>query len=103
MGARHCRTATGSAPDALRPTANERRSTMATAPVLESDAGLVIRPIQPTIGAEIDGVDLSRPLTRDLRDAIRAAVLRHKVVFFRDQVLDNDQHAAFAAEFGPLY
>lgn len=62
-----------------------------------------IRPLQPTIGAEISGVDLSRPLSAGQRDAIRAAVLKHKVVFFRDQPLDNDQHAAFAREFGPLY
>lgn len=76
---------------------------MATAPILDAPVGLVVRPVQPTIGAEIEGVDLSRKLTADQRDAIRAAVIRHKVVFFRDQQLDNDQHAAFAAEFGPLY
>jgi len=76
---------------------------MATAPVIEATAGLVIRPVQPTIGAEIEGIDLSKKLTAEQRDAIRAAVIKHKVVFFRDQVLDNDQHAAFAAEFGPLY
>lgn len=62
-----------------------------------------IRPLQPTIGAEIAGVDLSRPLDPAQRDAIRAAILRYKVVFFRDQPLDNTQHAAFAAQFGPLY
>lgn len=68
-----------------------------------SSAGLVIRPVQPTIGAEIEGVDLSRPLTENLRDAIRAAVLKWKVVFFRDQSLDDASQAAFAANFGPLY
>ena len=74
----------------------------AVAQLLEQDE-LDIVPLQPTIGAEIRGVDLSRPLSPGLRDAIRAAVVKHKVVFFRDQTLDNDQHAAFAAEFGPLY
>lgn len=64
---------------------------------------ITIRPLQPTIGAEIEGVDLSRPLSPEQRDAIRAAVLRHKVVFFRDQQLDNAQQAAFAANFGQLY
>jgi len=62
-----------------------------------------IRPLQPTIGAEISGVDLSRPITPAQRDAIRAAVVKYKVVFFRDQPLNKDQHAAFAREFGPLY
>jgi alpha-ketoglutarate-dependent taurine dioxygenase len=65
--------------------------------------GLVIRPVQPSHGAEIEGVDLSKPLTDDLRAAIRAAVLKYKVVFFRDQSLDDASQAAFAANFGPLY
>ena len=68
-----------------------------------ADGVIDVRPLQPTIGAEIEGVDLAKPLTPAQRDAIRAAVLKHKVVFFRDQHLDNDQHAAFAREFGPLY
>lgn len=62
-----------------------------------------IRPLQPTIGAEIEGVDLSQPLSPAQRDAIKAAILQYKVVFFRDQPLTNEQHAAFARQFGPLY
>lgn len=76
--------------------------TAATADLLDS-ASIVIRPLQPTIGAEIEGVDLGRPLTTEQRDAIKAAVLRYKVVFFRDQNLDNARQAAFAEQFGPLY
>ncbi|EJL34484.1 TauD/TfdA family dioxygenase [Novosphingobium sp. AP12] len=65
--------------------------------------GLVFRPVQPSHGAEIEGIDLSKPLTDELRAAIRAAVLKYKVVFFRDQSLDDASQAAFAANFGPLY
>jgi alpha-ketoglutarate-dependent sulfate ester dioxygenase len=71
-----------------------------------SEAGpstITVRPLQPTIGAEISGVDLTRPLGAAARDEIKAAILRYKVVFFRDQDLDRDQHAAFARQFGPLY
>jgi taurine dioxygenase len=68
-----------------------------------STTGLVIRPVQPSHGAEIEGIDLSKPLTDELRTAIRAAVLKYKVVFFRDQSLDDASQAAFAANFGPLY
>lgn len=76
----------------------------ATAEVLDRTIEAIsVRPLQPTIGAEIDGVDLSRPITSEQRDAIKAAILKHKVVFFRNQTLDNDQHAAFARQFGPLY
>lgn len=76
---------------------------MATAPLLHTAADFTIRRVQPTIGAEIEGIDLSQKLSAEQIAAIRAAVIEHKVVFFRDQSLDNDSHAAFAAEFGPLY
>lgn len=62
-----------------------------------------VRPLQPTIGAEIFGVDISKPLSTEQRDAIKQAVLQYKVVFFRDQNLDKQSHADFAAQFGPLY
>ena len=78
--------------------------------IAEPDVGLAsasgtitVRPLQPTIGAEIGGVDLGRPLSTAARDEIKAAVLQYKVVFFRDQNVDRDQHAAFARQFGPLY
>ncbi|MET0362045.1 MAG: TauD/TfdA family dioxygenase [Sphingobium sp.] len=65
---------------------------------------LDIRPLQPTIGAEIHGVDISAPIAPAVRDAIRAAVVKWKVVFFRDQhALTPETHRAFAAQFGPLY
>jgi len=64
---------------------------------------LTIQPLQPTIGAEIGGLDLRVPLSDELRDEIKATILKYKVVFFRDQNLDREQHAAFARRFGPLY
>jgi alpha-ketoglutarate-dependent taurine dioxygenase len=80
---------------------------MSAATLLQQDepqtAELTIRRLQPTIGAEIEGVDLSRPISDAVRDAIRAAVLKHKVVFFRDQTVNDEQQAAFASRFGPLY
>lgn len=52
------------------------------------------------IGAEVGGVDLSRPLSKQQIDDIRSALLRWKVVFFRDQPLDHEQHIALARQFG---
>ncbi len=75
----------------------------ATASSAINAAGIEIRPLQPTIGAEIHGVDLAQPLTPAQRDAIKAAILDYKVVFFRDQVLDRQGQADFARQFGPLY
>jgi alpha-ketoglutarate-dependent taurine dioxygenase len=62
-----------------------------------------IKPVQPSIGAEIHGLDISKPLAPAVRDAVRAAVVKHKVVFFRDQTLDNDSQSAFASQFGTPY
>jgi len=54
------------------------------------------------IGAEISGADLSAPLSEDDVAAIRAALLAHKVVFFRGQHLDHGRQIAFARQFGEL-
>lgn len=63
---------------------------------------LTILPMTPTIGAEIEGVDLTRPLSEATVSALRQALLDWKVLFFRDQVIDTEQHLAFARRFGPL-
>ena len=76
---------------------------MTTDILARSDHGLAFTRLQPTIGAEVSGIDLSAPITPLQREAIRAAVLRYKVIFFRDQVLTDAQQAAFAGQFGPLY
>jgi taurine dioxygenase len=63
---------------------------------------LTILPMTPTIGAEIEGVDLTRPLSEATVSALRQALLDWKVLFFRDQVIDTEQHLAFARRFGAL-
>jgi len=61
------------------------------------------RPIHPSFGAEVVGVDLSR----DLDDATVAAVLdawtRHSILLFRDVRMTPAQHVAFTRRFGPLH
>ncbi len=62
---------------------------------------LDIHPVTGTIGAEIRGVRLADDLDESVIEAIKAAVVRHKVVFFRDQHdLTDDRHEAFTARFG---
>lgn len=63
-------------------------------------AGVEVGPVAGHIGAEISGVDLTEPLDSAVVAAIRAAVLRWKVVFFRGQQLDHAGHIAFARRFG---
>ena len=67
------------------------------------DAALDMRSITPAIGAEIHGVKLSGDLPAKTMTAIRDALLRHRVAFFRGQShLDEAEHQAFARLLGPL-
>ena len=59
-----------------------------------------IKPLALTIGAEISGVDLSKPLSDQQFREIHAAFLKWKVLFFRAQHLNHDQHIAFSRMFG---
>lgn len=61
-----------------------------------------IRPHRPEFAAEISGVDLSQPLSAVDIEAIRDAIGRYAVVFFRDQTLTNESQADFARHFGEL-
>ncbi|MBQ0826984.1 TauD/TfdA dioxygenase family protein [Streptomyces tagetis] len=63
-------------------------------------AGIEVKPVAGHIGAEIEGVDLAAGLSEAQVAAVRAAVLRWKVVFFRGQHLDHAGHVAFARCFG---
>ena len=60
-----------------------------------------VTPVTATIGAEIDGVDLRKPLTDEVRDEVHQALMRHLVLFFRGQDLSEDEQLAFASHFGP--
>jgi taurine dioxygenase len=64
---------------------------------------LVVKPLEPTIGAEISGIDLRNPLSIEQRDEIKALLLKHRVIFFRDQPISHDQQIAFARQFGKIY
>ncbi|MBJ7439665.1 MAG: TauD/TfdA family dioxygenase [Sphingopyxis sp.] len=64
--------------------------------------GVSISPSTPTIGAEISGLDLDRPATSAEADLLRAAWLRFKVVFFRDQDISYDSHVRLGKLFGEL-
>ena len=63
---------------------------------------LDIRPLTPAIGAEILDIDLGAADIADKVPELRAALLKHGVIFFRDQDLSQEQHIAFARNFGEL-
>ena len=59
-----------------------------------------ITPLSVHTGAEISGVDLRHPLTNGQIDQIRGALLKWRVVFFRNQELTHPEHIALARQFG---
>ena len=61
-----------------------------------------VKPMTRRIGAEIFGVDLSQKLGDQQFQEIHDALIRHLVIFFRDQRLTHDQHKAFGRRFGRL-
>jgi taurine dioxygenase len=62
-----------------------------------------ITTLTPHIGAEVSGVDLSKPLSNEQFSEVYQAWLDWKVLVFRDQHLDREQHKAFARRFGRLH
>ncbi len=61
-----------------------------------------IRPLSDALGAEITGIDVSRPLDESTFAAIHEAHLAHLVLVFRDQQLTPQQQIDFSQRFGPL-
>jgi len=62
-----------------------------------------VEPLTCAIGAEVSNVNLG-VASRDsgLMAEIRALLLKHKVLFFRDQNISRAEHVAFASCFGEL-
>jgi taurine dioxygenase len=63
---------------------------------------VVVTPLSPACGAEISGVDLTRPLSPSTVAAIKDAWGRHLVLVFRGQALTEEQQLRFASCFGDL-
>jgi taurine dioxygenase len=62
-----------------------------------------VEPLTYTIGAELTGVHLADAIHDDgLFAQIRAALLKHRVIFLRDQDITRTEHVAFARRFGEL-
>ncbi|TAL93849.1 MAG: taurine dioxygenase [Paraburkholderia sp.] len=59
-----------------------------------------VRRYKPLIGAVIENVDLSRPLSDDNRSTLNRALVDHGVIFIREQTLTPEQHVGLARIFG---
>ena len=62
------------------------------------------RPFAPNLGADIYGVDLSKPVPDDQFAEIRQAFLDYQVLFFKQQSeIPPELHVTFGKRFGPLH
>ena len=63
---------------------------------------LELTPLSGTMGVEISGIDLSAGLDEATAAELRAALVEHHVIVFRDQELTPEQQMAVGAAFGEL-
>ncbi|WP_312157632.1 TauD/TfdA family dioxygenase, partial [Pantoea piersonii] len=64
---------------------------------------LNITALGPYIGAQVANLDLTRPLSDAQFEQLYHALLRHQVLFLRDQPVTPHQQRALAARFGDLH
>src|SRR5712691_1241442 len=63
---------------------------------------IVGRPLSPAAGVTVTGIDLSQPLSPELKGQILKAFCERHVVVFPDQVLSREQQYIFTANFGEI-
>jgi taurine dioxygenase len=88
----------------MDPTVDETTAPPAPAVVRASSLKSIrVEPLTCAIGAELSNVHLGEAARSPvLVDEIRALLLRHRVLFFRDQDITRAEHVAFALNFGEL-
>ncbi|MEB7539994.1 taurine dioxygenase [Pantoea anthophila] len=64
---------------------------------------LSFTPLGPYIGAQVSDLDVSRPLSDAQFEQLYHGLLRHQVLFLRDQQITPEQHRALAVRFGDLH
>lgn len=69
---------------------------------MQDTIDLEVTPLAPACGAEIKGIDLSKPLSAHEVQAVRDAWNQHLVLVFRGQQVSQDDQLRFASYFGDL-
>ncbi|HEY1506652.1 MAG TPA: TauD/TfdA family dioxygenase [Stellaceae bacterium] len=71
-------------------------------PQAEKQSAIEIIPRGATIGAEVKGVDFSKPVDALTAGEIYDALMQHSVIYFRDAAMTPAQHVDFGRLFGEL-
>src|SRR5436190_16881664 len=64
-------------------------------------SGVTIAPLHPSLGAEVTGIDLSKPVDEPMRHTLTRALADHLALVFHDQSLTPEQYLEAASVFGP--
>jgi taurine dioxygenase len=64
---------------------------------------IAVRPVTPHIGAEVEGIDLTAPLSNRQAEELHTALAAHLVLLFRDQALTPESQRALGQRFGALH
>ena len=72
------------------------------ADIVARNAGLQVRPLAPGFGAEIIGVDLSRPFSETTAQAIRDIWIEAGLLLFRDPDADDAAQMRLSTLFGEM-
>src|SRR5438132_7395241 len=57
--------------------------------------------LHPSVGAEVTGIDLSKPVDEPMRQTLTRALADHLALVFHDQSLTPAQYLSAASAFGP--
>ncbi|EXJ83360.1 alpha-ketoglutarate-dependent 2,4-dichlorophenoxyacetate dioxygenase [Capronia coronata CBS 617.96] len=71
----------------------------ATEPVFQH---IQVKQLAPTFGAEVTGIDFSKPVEPEVFKEIHDAITEYGVLVFRRAALDDARHVAFSRLFGEL-
>lgn len=72
------------------------------APARDAGAGIAIRPLTASFGAEVIGIDLSRPLGEDVADIVRSAWIELGLLLFRGADHDDEAQMRLSRLFGEM-
>jgi taurine dioxygenase len=71
-------------------------------PIVAQQAGLTVTRVGASLGAEITGVDLRKPISAEVHNAIETALVENELIIFRDQDISSENLIDFGRQFGEL-
>jgi taurine dioxygenase len=81
---------------------NKRVESFQGRPIVSEHAGVTVTRAGSHLGAEITGVDLRKPISDAVRDAIENALVENELIIFRNQEISSQNLIDFGSRFGEL-